>query len=214
MPRHHRAVLGVSAAISALILSSGAAAQAATVHPPKPSASAHYPSLIRPASSRAIANAPSGDVTILSLYPGGGYLTSNGEGKQATLGDVSGNVSWEIEPITAVDSRGGEWVTIMNLTDGLCLDAQDNATGSPNTNGDHVNSWGCDLAKQQQWYLWPLGNGVTMIVSGFNTNKVLDGRTELNCTPSPGHPCTPSDQGDPVQVWDHLGDAQQSWEIS
>ena len=201
MPVNLRVVLGAITAISALVLPGATAAQATTA--PR--------TLEGHASSSLSAPLPSVPVDISpDMSPNVSYcLISVGIGQQTVLNNCdSATSAWNINRISPTDSRGGAWVTIENTWQTLCLDAQDNATGTPNINGDHVNSWPCDGAAQQAWYLWPLANGDCMIINGWdlNHNMVLDART--NSTWNPGIP------GDPVQIWTSVGTPQQSWILS
>jgi len=204
MSRNLRIALGTATAISALVLSSTTVAQAATAQTANATAPGRSLSSIRPAA--VTPDTPIGPVQISNAYHLGYCLNARGYNQQLDIDDCSRQSAWwTITPLTPIDSRGGVWAQISDHNFGYCMDAQDNATGSPNTNGDHVNSWPCDGAAQQRWYLWPLGGGTWMIVSGFNTNKVLDARTSGSWNPSV--------IGDPIQVWDHLGTIQQSWEF-
>jgi hypothetical protein len=206
MSRNLRVALGATAAISALVLSSAAAAQATTAQTAKAAASASGASSIR--SAAATPNFPTGTKHLWPVYsPGSWCLNATGYNQQANLENCNWqSTMWTITRLTPVDSRGGAWVQLQDQYYSYCLDAQDNATGSPNNNGDHVNSWPCDGASQQQWYLWPVANGHWMIVNHFNTNKVLDARTSGGWNPHI--------EGDPVQVWDSNGSAQQTWVIN
>jgi Ricin-type beta-trefoil lectin domain-like len=201
MPMFRRPLVALRAAIAAgaLILSSAAGAQA-TAHSAKVTMPARGASGVRPATGVF----PQGYISLRPDYPGSGCLNSHGYNMQTRLEACPIPAStWFVTYLSGIDTRGGVWVQLSDVNDGYCLDAQDNATGSPNINGDHVNSWPCDGAAQQRWYFWPIANNDWMIVSGFNTNKVLDARTN-----NIWNPATP---GDPVQVWDHVSTPQQAW---
>jgi hypothetical protein len=206
MSRNLRVALVATTAISALVLSSATMAQATTAQNPKATASARGASSIR--SAAATTNFPTGTKHLWTTYTLGSWcLNATGYGQQANLENCNfQSAMWTITRLSPIDSRGGAWVQFQDQYYGYCLDAEDAANGSPNTNGDHVNSWPCDGALQQQWYLWPIANGHWMIVNHFNTNKVLDARTNSSWNPHI--------EGDPVQVWDSNGSGQQTWVIN
>lgn len=203
-----RVALGAASAVTALAVACAAGAQATTARTANGTAPARDASSIR---SAAVTPALySGTIRLMNAYrPSDWCLNAVGYGRQLDLEDCSQQSAfWTITRVSAIDSRGGAWVTLRDQRYGYCMDAQDNATGSPNTSGDHVNSWPCDRASQQNWYFWPLGAGpgvgTFMIVNGFNTNMVLDARTNTVWNPSL--------ITDPVQLWQHVGTIQQSWD--
>jgi hypothetical protein len=204
MFRRSRIALAGIVAAGALVLSGATPTHAAVPHTAR--AAAPVPPGFRLSSLRSAVPDLPYRVELFPDIPKSFCLNSVGYGQQTDLGSCVGlSQEWHIDLLSPIDSRGGAWAEIINMNDGYCLDAQNNATGSPNTNGDHVNSWPCDALAQQRWYFWPIANGDWMIVNGFNTNKVLDARTS-----GPWKPTVP---GDPVQVWDHVGTPQQAWVI-
>lgn len=209
MSGYHRLALAVTAAISALVLSSSAAAHATTAQAPKATASGPHSS--SSLSTAATPNFPSssGWHQLWPAYPNPWCLYDNGRGLQTTMNNcASGFARWTINRTSRIYSDGGAWVTIRNLQDGLCLDAEDDAGGHPTINGDHVNAWPCDGAAQQYWYIFPLGDGTWGIFNDFNFpwGKWLDCNTN--------NIWNPARQGDQVQLWDHNGQPQQKWIIS
>src|SRR5262249_13147440 len=153
MFRTRRIALGATIAISALALSTATTAHATT--PPKATASTSFiPSQISLAPDYA---------------PSSWCLNANPQGHQANLDNCDfQSAHWDVTLLSPVDSRGGAWVTLKDQYYNLCLDAEDDGGGTPNINGDHVNSWPCDGAYQQSWYFWPLGNCDYKIINGWD----------------------------------------------
>lgn len=208
MGRNLRSTLGATAAVGALVLSSTAATQASTGPAAKAAPARGASSSRSPAATQAFP--ANGRHWLWTTYSNSGCLAPTGLGFQTVLfgcDDPTGLNRWVLTRTSPIDSRGGAWVSLQDvISDGGCLAAEDDSNFSPNTNGDPVITEPCDGAAEQTWYLWPLGGGVWMIVNRFNTNKVLDARTSGGATPS--------EDGDPVQLWDHVGTPQQGWEIS
>ncbi|MBS2966827.1 RICIN domain-containing protein, partial [Actinocrinis puniceicyclus] len=98
--------------------------------------------------------------------------------------------------------------TLRNLDGGLCLDAVNNATTNPSTNGDNVQLWTCNGSVQQNWTFHPVaGNpGWYTITNGY-AGLCLDAS---NSTSGPN----PTTNGDNVQLWTCNGYTQQEWQYT
>jgi hypothetical protein len=100
----------------------------------------------------------------------------------------------------------GSYGTIQNGYGGLCLDAQSDNTHSPKTNGDPVQLWTCNGGTQQQWEPRYAGtNGVTSYYAFVNkaSGLVLDAREDATHSPS--------QDGDPMQLWSGQYTVNQFW---
>ena len=100
----------------------------------------------------------------------------------------------------------GSYGTITNGYAGLCLDARDDATYNPGTDGDPVQLWSCNGGSQQQWEpVYEEDSSGTYYYALVNKadGLVLDARDDATWNPTK--------DGDPVQLWGWLGGANQLW---
>jgi hypothetical protein len=157
------------------------------------------------AMSQGTAHAAGAFTAVLSPEPGrlcaqpsGGSLAN---GTRVVLGYCEGaDYGWTFYPQAPTGSS--DWYTIQ--LGGKCLDAENDAGGSPNNDGDKVQIWDClpnDM--QQQWYPWPLANGDSEFVNRFNTSMVLDARSDSGWGTTV--------VGTPLQLWTANYSQQQEW---
>ena len=141
---------------------------------------------------------PEPDTGMICAQPSGGNLTN---GTRVVLGSCEGyNFIWSFYP--KAPTGQSDWFTIQ--LGNMCLDAENDAGGSPNNDGDKVQIWQClpnDM--QQQWYPWPEANGNYEFVNRFNTSMVLDARSDS------GWGSTVI--GTPLQLWTANYQPQQEW---
>jgi hypothetical protein len=107
---------------------------------------------------------------------------------------------WSFYP--QAPTRSDYWYTLQ--IGNKCLDAENDANGSPNNDGDKVQIWDClpnDM--QQQWYPWPEANGNFEFVNRFNTSMVLDARSDSGWGTTV--------VGTPLQLWTANYSPQQEW---
>lgn len=95
-------------------------------------------------------------------------------------------------------------VQIINQYGGLCLDAEDDANGNPNDNGDKVQLWDCNGQANQHWIVnIPNTMSATGTVVNVASGKCLDAEDDANGNPN--------NNGDKVQLWTCNGSQNQQW---
>ncbi len=143
---------------------------------------------------------PEPDTGAICAEPSGGNLTN---GTRVVLGYCDGTYfQWTFYP--QAPTGQSDWFTIQQ--GGMCLDAENDAGGSPNNDGDKVQIWQClpnDM--QQQWYPWPEANGNFEFVNRYNTSMVLDAKSDS------GWGTTVI--GTPLQLWTANYSQQQEWTL-
>lgn len=93
---------------------------------------------------------------------------------------------------------------INGISGNMCLDAKNDATHSPSTNGDPVQLWSCNGGTQQHWnFNENVGSYGT--VTNAASGKCLDATNDASHNPGTN--------GDPVQLWTCNGGAQQQWKL-
>src|SRR5580658_6382818 len=87
---------------------------------------------------------------------------------------------------------------IQNGYSGLCLDAEADAHGNPDNDGDTVQLWVCNGGTNQDWYFGP-----GEILMNGTGGLCLDAEADAHGNPD--------DDGDRVQLWSCNGHSNQNW---
>src|SRR5580658_4751520 len=98
------------------------------------------------------------------------------------------------------DVLGSGPYIIQNGYAGLCLDAEADAHGNPDDDGDSVQLWICNGHSNQNWD-----------ATNDNGNTIANGTGGLCLDAEADAHGNPADDGDKVQLWSCNGQSNQNW---
>jgi hypothetical protein len=128
----------------------------------------------------------------------------------AALMAAAAAVVWPTSPATAAGAVPAA-ATISWRADSIldayhiCLDAENDAGGKPNRDGDRVQVWECNAQAQQGWHFWELSFDRYYVQNDF-AGLCLDAEND--------GASSPYNWGDKVQLWTCNGQEQQIWRLT